>query len=103
MIFNIVSEKEENCRIDCINEFLINNDDIEYFKSIDLESMFFSWSGSEVPIIENRIKYYTKINENIKKLGIKYINHNVYIEKIIYGLEQRKKDVLRREFIEDWL
>lgn len=103
LIFNIVSEKEEQYRIDCINEFLINNNDIEYFKSIDLESMFFSWSGSEVPVIENRIKYYTKINENIKKLGIKYINHNVYIEKIIYGLEQRKKDVLRREFIEDWL
>lgn len=65
--------------------------------------MFYSWSGSEVPLIEARIEYYTKINENIKKLGIKYVNHNLYIEKIIHRLEQKKKDVIRKEFIEDWL
>jgi hypothetical protein len=103
LLFDIISEKPENCRINCINQFLINNYDIEYFKNIKLESTFFSWNGSEVPVIENRIEYYTKINENIKKLGIKYINHNVYIEKIINGLQQRKIDVLRREYIEDWL
>ena len=103
LLFDIISEKSEDCRIACLNQFLLVNDDIEYFKNIKLESMFYSWSGSEVPIIESRIEYYTKINENIKKLGIKYVNHNLYIEKIIYRLEQKKKDVIRREFIEDWL
>lgn len=103
LLFDIISERTEECRIKCINQYLKNNNNLEDFKKISLESMFFSWSGSEVPIIENRIKYYTKINESIKKLGIIYIKHNAYIEEIIDNLQQKKKNVLRKEFIEDWL
>lgn len=102
-IFDIISERSEECRIKCINQYLKNNKNLNDFKKISLEPATFSWRGSEVPIIENRIKYYTKINESIKKLGIMYIKHNSYIEEIIDNLQQRKKDVIRREFIEDWL
>ena len=102
-IFDIISERSEECRIKCINQYLKNNKNLNDFKKISLEPATFSWRGSEVPIIENRIKYYTNINESIKKLGIMYIKHNSYIEEIIDSLQQRKKDVIRREFIEDWL
>ena len=103
ILFDILSERSEECRIKCINKYLENNKNLNDFKKISLESMTFSWSGSEVPLIEKRIKYYTRLNESIKKLGIIYIRHNAYIEEIIDGLHQKKKAVLRREFIEDWI
>lgn len=66
--------------------------------------MFFIWSGSEVPVIENRIKYYTKINENIKKLGIKYINHLYRKNHIWIGTKEKsciKERIYRRLVIGD--
>ncbi len=103
ILFDIISKRSEECRIKCINKYLKNNKNLNDFKKISLESMTFSWSGSEVPLIEKRIKYYTRLNESIKKLGIIYIRHNAYIEEIIDGLHQNKKAVLRREFIEEWI
>ena len=74
---------------------------IEDFKKIPLFSTFSSWSGSEVPIIEKKIKFLEEINENIN--GLDYIEHMDYINSRIGALKKYITDIKIREYLEDYL
>lgn len=101
-LFSIIAKKSKECRINCICEFLKISTDIELFKKLQLESYSWSWSGSEVPIVDKRIDYFVELSKKIEELGIKYIKHNLYIKEKADCLKKRKKDIIRKEFLEDW-
>lgn len=101
-IFTVVSNRPSKERVKCIMEFLSINNDYKIFDKIQLESYSWSWNGSEIPIIDERIKYFKDLLENIQKIGINYIKHCLLIEKHIESLEKYKKSVYRKEFLFDW-
>ena len=101
-LFSIIAKRSKECRINCICEFLKISTDIELFKKFQLESYSWSWSGSEVPIVDKRIDFFVELSKKIEMLGIKYIKHNLYIKEKADCLEKRKKDIIRKEFLEDW-
>lgn len=100
-IFNVVNSSLPNKKKDYILQFLKLNKLIEDFKKIPLFSTFSSWSGSEVPIIEKKIKFLEEINENIN--GLDYIEHMEYINSRIETLKRYILDIKIREYLEDYL
>lgn len=95
-LFSIIATRSKECRINCICEFLKISTDIELFKKFQLESYSWSWSGSEVPIVDKRIDYFVELSKKIEVLGIKYIKHNLYIKEKADCLEKIKKDITRK-------
>ena len=82
------------------NDLKINN--YELFEKLQLESYSWSWSGSEIPIIESRIEYFKKLLKSIQNLGFKYIKHCMLINNRISSLEKYKNNTIRDEFLRDW-
>ena len=101
-LFIVISNRSKEGRIKCIIELLTINNNYELFKKLQLESHSWSWSGSEIPLIESRIDYYKELMENIQKLGSNYIKHCMLINKKIKLLEKYKRDTVRNEFLREW-
>ena len=58
------------------------------------------WSGSTVPVLENRIKEY---EEMISKLeGVDYIEHRIYCKKCIDYIREEIKSTISKEFVYDY-
>ena len=58
-----------------------------------------SWSGSEVPLIDQKIDFLKRLLSELK--GIEYIEHRVYVKERIESYEQYKKDVFIKEYLEN--
>lgn len=102
VLFSIIAERSKECRINCFINYLKLNDDYDLFKRLQFESYSWSWSGSEVPIIDSRIEFFTQLMNKIGELGVNYIKHGIYLKRIIDGLELNKKNITRKEFLNDW-
>lgn len=100
-IFNIISEFDEERRLKFIQTFLNVNSDFYIFDKISLISSSMSWSGSEIPVIENRINFYKKVAEILT--DIKYLKHRIKIENIINGLKKYKESTKEREFLDEYI
>lgn len=100
-IFEIINASFSSKRKEYILQFLKLNKSIEDFKKIPLFSTFSSWSGSEVPVIEKKIKFLEDINKSIN--GLDYIEHIDYINSRIEALKKYITDIKIREYLEDYL
>ncbi len=85
-------------RNDIVIHFLEMDKDIEHFKKINFFKMTDGWVGSEIPMISDEIDSLKDLNSKIK--GIDYIEHKDYLEKRIKQLQEYKKNVAIREYIE---
>ena len=80
-------------------ELLKYNDDIEIFKKIPLEKSSYSWSGSLLPIIEQRVKSLENIKS--KLTGSKYIKHRDYLDDLINNKKEEKRNQRIMEYLEN--
>ena len=101
-IFIVISNRSKEGKIKCIIELLSANNNYEMFEKIQLESYNWSWSGSEIPVIENRIDYFKELLKNIEQLGTSYIKHCLLVNDKIKSLERYKIRTIRTEFLNDW-
>lgn len=95
VVVNILPE----WKLEYILEFLKVNKKLNDFKKIDLFSSFCSWSGSEIPLIMEKIDFLKLLKDNLK--GIDYIDHRKYIEEYRMNLEKYKEKIKLREYIEN--
>ena len=58
-----------------------------------------SWSGSEVPLIIDKIQFLQSLKEKLK--GFVYIEHREYFEIYRRNLEVYKRKVELREYLEE--
>lgn len=84
---------------DYVFEFLLINKQIADFQNIHLFPMSSSWSGSEIPLILEKIKFVQSLKNRLK--GIDYIEHRDYLEGLRRRLEKYKDEVELREYLED--
>ena len=98
----IKSGTKEETSVQVAQRILKLNNNYEMFEKIQLESYNWSWSGSEIPIIESRIDYFKELLEGIQKLGSNYIKHCMFVNKKIKSLEIYKKNTIRDEFLREW-
>ena len=101
-LFIIISNRSKEGRIKCIIELLNINNNYELFEKLQLESYSWSWSGSEIPIIESRIEYFKELLKEIQNLGSDYIKHCMLVNGKIKSLEVYKNNTIRDEFLREW-
>lgn len=100
-IFDVIDSCFINKKMKYIQQFIKLNKSIDDFEKIPLFSGFSSWSGSEVPLIDKKIKFLEDLYDSIS--GLDYINHKDYIKSKIEILKKYKLDVKVKEYLEDYL
>ena len=99
VIFYIIAYRFDDLKDKFLMELLAYNDNIEVFKKIPLEKSSYSWSGSLLPIIEQRIKSLENIKSNLN--GSKYIEHRNYLDSLINKKREEKRQQRIREYLEN--
>lgn len=96
-LFDSIAKMTDEQRIAYIKLYLEYEKSIENLKDLPLFSSFSSWSGSEVPLIHNKIEFLNRLSQEIH--GIDYLEHKQYIGKMINDLNSYAKDVEIREIL----
>lgn len=99
VLFEIIVNAIPEWKMEFTLEFLKQNKSFEDFKELSLFPSLESWTGSEIPLIMEKIDYLKFLQKNLK--GIHYIEHRNYLEKWIRNLENYKEETEKREYIED--
>ena len=73
MIINIVATVFPAWECEVVLIFLSMNKSIEAFEKLYLFPLSVSWSGSEIPLINKKIKFLEELHSSLK--GIDYIEH----------------------------
>lgn len=97
-IIKVVVNTMPGWKLDFILEYLKVNKKIEDFKKIYLFPTVDSWSGSEIPLIIDKIQFVQLLKEQLK--GVDYIAHRRYLGELCRNLEKRKGKVELSEYIE---
>ncbi|WP_160680736.1 hypothetical protein [Clostridium sp. C8-1-8] len=98
-IFKMIAECLKFYKKELIIYLLSKNSDIDMFKEITFFPSFMSWSGSEVPIIEEEINFLNELIDSIN--GLDYIEHRAYLKEKVMIKEKSKQAVLLQEYLED--
>ena len=96
-MFNAIAELEDSERITYIKAFLNQTQDIDASKKLPVVSETYSWSGSEVPIIEKNKAFIVKLNNELH--GLDFLDHKQYLEDKEKQLDDHIKEVQIREYI----
>ncbi|MFD1991901.1 hypothetical protein ACFSGI_18165 [Paenibacillus nicotianae] len=99
MIFHIVSHFSTERRLSLLQEFLLYNQDYSYFRKLPLEESSRSWSGSEVPILQQRIAYFESVLGLLNSVDL--LEHKHGIEGQISYLRDRIEQEKKRDFLDD--
>ena len=98
-LIDVVVNVMPHWKLDYILEYLKDNQKFEDFREIHLFPMSVSWSGSEVPLIIDKIEFLLSLKEKLK--GITYIEHRAYIDEYRRNLEKYKRKVELREYLKE--
>ena len=99
MIVVIVATVFPAWKCEMILFFLNINKSIEVFEELYLFPLSASWSGSEIPLIDKKIKFLDELHSSLK--GLDYIEHKKYLKEYIASLESYKEKVEIREYLEN--
>ncbi|KAA1179699.1 hypothetical protein [Paenibacillus sp. B2(2019)] len=99
MIFHIVSHFSTERRLSLLQDFLLYNQDYSHFKKLPLEESSRSWSGSEVPILQQRIAYFESVLGLLNSVDL--LEHKHGIEGQISYLRDRIEQEKKRDFLDD--
>lgn len=98
-LIDVVVNVMPHWKLDFILEYLNDNQNVEDFKKIHLFPMSASWSGSEVPLILDKIQFLQSLKEGLK--GAAFIEHREYINEYRRDLEEYKRKVELKEYLEE--
>jgi hypothetical protein len=96
-LFEAIANLSNEERIRYIKVFLKNCPNFEAFKKLPILASSFSWSGSEVPIIEERKEFLKILLQELN--GIKHLEHKQYIEETIKNLDEKIENVQTNEIL----
>lgn len=87
IMFDVVSKFDDEKKLKYIKLFLEYNKDYDFFAKLPLFPDFYTWTGSEIPLIQKRIDYLKKLLKLFT--GITWIKHKKYIEDLIEETNRR--------------
>jgi len=100
LFFEVLSEFPRERFLAYIKMLLEHNISFEIFEKLRFEPRLSSWSGSELPQIDKRLKFLEAISELL--VGAKFIEHKQYVVDFVSGLKLYRKRIQIREFLEDY-
>ena len=98
-LFSSIGEFGAATRRDLMESFLESNPDFEAFQQLPLEPNHWSYSGSEVPIVQERIDFMESLLPLCNRVEL--LEHRDYIGHRIQGHQQWKERAKREEFVRD--
>lgn len=98
-IFDMASNFSSERRIKLISQFIKFNKNLNDFEKLQINPTMRSWSGSEVPLIQESIDYYEKILSLLDNVDL--LPHRRSIELQIQGLRSHLRSTMKREFLQD--
>ncbi|NUU78178.1 nSTAND3 domain-containing NTPase [Paenibacillus xylanilyticus] len=99
MVFHVASHFSASRRLSLLQEFLFYNKEHSHFRKLSLEESTQSWSGSEVPLLQQRIAYLESVLGLLNSVDLLEHKHGIegFIKYLLNKIEQEKK----REFLDD--
>lgn len=101
IFFHYISLQSEDLRLGYLEQFLKYNKKFEDFKNLSILPTSFSWSGSEIPLLDRDITFLDILIKSDFLRGIKFIDHREYLDSYKAALMKRKKEVRVKEFREE--
>lgn len=77
LVFHIISHFSANRRLSLLQEFLLYNQEYSHFRKPPLEGSSRSWSGSEVPILQQIIVYFESVLELLNSVDLLEHKHGI--------------------------
>lgn len=99
ILVNIVAVVFPDWEIEYVLKFLEKNKNCDDFKQLYLFPFFESWSGSHIPLINNKIDMLKSLNNKIN--GLDYLEHKAYLEERIKKLEEYRDKEEISEYLEN--
>jgi len=99
-IFTIINIAFEKQKLSFILKALNYIKDAKKFKKIPLFPLSYSFSGSEIPIIDERIEFIENLIDQVK--GIEFIEHRAYLKEKKLYLEKRRSEIEKKEFLSEF-
>ena len=96
-IFELISQFDENMRIECIKHLLSLNTNVSVFKKLTLVNQNECWMGSDIPILVKKKNFYKKLMTYISE--IQYLAHKTYIKEMIDYYDQRIEKSKTQQFL----
>jgi hypothetical protein len=97
MVFSVIAELPPLRRASFVSLFLKHNKDFKAFKSLALEPYIHSWSGSTVPILQERLEYLESLLSFTNTVEL--LQHKQYLEQNIQGIRSQIEHEKKRDFI----
>jgi len=93
-LFGVIAHFQPERRIEFVRRFLLRNKDVEVFRRLSLEPHSWSWSGSMVPVLYRRLRFF----ESLKPLmnSVELLPHKQLVEQDISRLQvmiEREKKI----------
>lgn len=101
LVFNtIIVDKFKEHLLEFLKIFLQHNQSIDLFKSFNFFKRIEMYSGSRIPIIEEKIEFINQVKELLNSFpnSKNYIKHKLFIKNKIQQLREDIKRTRKREF-----
>ena len=97
MVFAVIAEFPPPRRTPFFSSFLKHNKDFRAFKDLPLEPYIHSWSGSAVPMLQERLEYFESLLFFTNTT--EFLQHKQYIEQTIQSIRSQIESEKKRDFI----
>lgn len=102
-IFNVIVCKFKDKKFEFLLKILKKDNDLEFFKTLDLYMLSTIYSGSGIPRMEYKISELEKTIDFFQSLNdMKYLEHIKYLEDTIMYTKIEIEYERKREFINKW-
>jgi hypothetical protein len=98
-LFRLISCFSAERRVQFIDRFVNLNDDPEVFGRLSLEPSSWSWSGSQVSLLQDRLDYWESLLPVMN--SVKLLEHRRRVEQQIQQLEKEIEREKKSDFIDD--
>lgn len=96
-LFSIICNGTADMLQNAVSIFCGHNKSYPTFVKLDIEPTHFAWTGSEVPLLEERIANLEIMKESLS--GYEYIEHRERIAELIQCLRRQREEELLKDFL----
>ena len=98
-VFNLIAQFAPGRRRHFLRLFIQLNGNLNDFRRLSLEPTSSSWSGSAVPMLQERLEYYDSLLSMLNT--VEFLEHRQYIEQRIEGIRKRIELEKKSDFLDD--
>jgi energy-coupling factor transporter ATP-binding protein EcfA2 len=98
LLFSVIVGFESNRKLIFYKTFLYMNKEFNDFKNLPFEPTISIWSGSAVPMLQQKIEFYEKIISICS--SVEFLNHRQFIEQKIRDIRHQIQHEKKKDFTE---